>query len=294
MYHGFVQWPATPTAMDTENYRINDIARLCEVSASTVRLWEQHGLLLPQRLDSGHRVYSADDLARARRIQHLRKISGLNINAIKNVLSDMPPPSEPGVLKARVGAVASLPPVTSRLGARFRAARHKSGLSLRATAEKTGLAQSFISTFERTSTGATIASLQLLAHCYGTTVSELSAQPAADSSHSSDLTRSGSERQLPTLGPGIRILQLSDTLKLLDCQKWILQPGAGSEGTYSHAGEELIHVLSGQFWICLDDHCEQVLGAGDSISFSSERRHAWKAVGDVQTTLLWVNTPRSF
>ena len=284
----------TLTAMDSENYRINDIARLCEVSASTIRLWEQHGLLLPQRLDSGHRVYSADDLARARRIQHLRKISGLNINAIKTVLADMPQPSTPSAQKARAKTSTANLPVASSLGARFRAARHKSGFSLRATAEHTGLAQSFISTFERTSTGATIASLQSLASCYGTTVSALSAQPAAASAHSSALTRTGSERQLPTLGPGIRILQLSDSLKLLDCQKWILQPGAGSDGTYSHEGEELIHVLSGQFWICLDDQSEQVLAAGDSISFSSERRHAWKAVGDAETTLLWINTPRSF
>lgn len=283
-----------PTDMDTENYRINDIARLCEVSASTIRLWEQHGLLQPQRLDSGHRMYSADDLARARRIQHLRKISGLNINAIKTVLVDMQAPAGPGTQKTGEKASTTLPPVASSLGARFRAARHKSGLSLRATAEATGLAQSFISTFERTSTGATIASLQALASCYGTTVSELSAQPAAGSAHSNALTRTGSERQLPTLGPGIRILQLSDSLKLLDCQKWILQPGAGSDGTYSHEGEELIHVLSGQFWVCLDDLQEQVLQAGDSISFSSERRHAWKAVGDTETTLLWVNTPRSF
>lgn len=280
--------------MDSENYRINDIAHLCEVSTSTIRLWEQHGLLLPQRLDSGHRVYSADDLARARRIQHLRKISGININAIKTVLADMPQPPMPVAQNVRAKAVTTPPPVASSLGARFRAARHKSGLSLRATAETTGLAQSFISTFERTSTGATIASLQSLAHCYGTTVSALSAQSTAGSAHASALTRTGSERQLPTLGPGIRILQLSDTLKLLDCQKWVLQPGAGSDGTYSHEGEELIHVLSGQFWICLDDQFEQVLAAGDSISFSSERRHAWRSVGDVETTLLWINTPRSF
>lgn len=283
---------------NSARYRINDIATLCDVSPSTIRLWEQHGLLLPHRTGSGHRLYGDADLERARRIQHLRKISGLNINAIRNVLNQAaevrstdaqrassPPLSE--VVQPSTGAVTGL-------GARFRMARLKAGLSIREASESTGLALSFISTFERTSTGATIASLQAMATCYGTTVSDLSAQDRSAADPADAVTRAGSERELPSLGSGIRILQLSDTLKLLDCQKWVLQPGSGSDGSYSHEGEELIHVIAGQFWICLDDEVEQILSPGDSVSFNSQRRHAWRAVGDEATILFWVNTPKSF
>lgn len=278
-------------------YRINDIASLCDVSPSTIRLWEQHGLLKPERLQSGQRAYRPEDLERARRIQHLRKVSGLNINAIKNVLDESD--------QSRIGATAapherpasSLSQVATsvpNLGARFRMARMKSGLSLRDASRKTTLASSFISTFERTSTGATIASLQAMASCYGRTVSELTGESFIQPESQSAVTHSGAERILPNLGHGIRILQLSDALNLLDCQKWILKPGAGSDGFYSHEGEELIHVLSGNFWICLDGYMEHTLMPGDSIAFSSQRPHAWKSIGESDTILFWVNTPRSF
>ncbi|WP_321945327.1 MerR family transcriptional regulator [Paraburkholderia sp. J10-1] len=267
-------------------HRITDVARLTGTNVSTLRLWEQHGLVSPKRSAMGQRVFDQADIEKIRVIQHMRKVEGLNMSAIRKALAerdfnfsaDIPTesPNENG---------------QTGLGSRFRLARRKANMSLREAAEASGLPVSFISTFERTSQGATVASMQALALCYGTTVTDIS-QPSSRGTHR-EVVRRGKERTVPGFGQNIRILQLAESLNLLDCQKWVLQPGAESSGFYSHEGEEFIHVLSGTFQISVDD-VQHVLGSGDSIAFSSQRPHSWKATGDEPTVLMWVNTPKSF
>ena len=50
-----------------------------------VRLYERHGLLTPSRSDGGTRRYSADDLARLRRISEL-VAAGVNLAGIARIL----------------------------------------------------------------------------------------------------------------------------------------------------------------------------------------------------------------
>jgi DNA-binding transcriptional MerR regulator len=274
-------------------HRITDVARLTGTNTSTLRLWEQHGLLSPKRSTSGQRIFGDADIERIRAIQRMRKIDRLNMSAIRKALVDHVSSVSSGGTKRSVAASKPAhPDDDSRvLGVRFRLARQKAKMSLREAAEVSGLPISFISTFERTSQGATVASLQALASCYGTTVTELSRTGARRSGR--QVVRHGKERVAPSFGPGISILQLAESLLLLDCQKWILQPGAESSGFYAHEGEEFIHVLSGAFHILLDG-VEHSLKPGDSIAFESQRPHAWRAGNDDPTILVWVNTPKSF
>ncbi|WP_028231934.1 MerR family transcriptional regulator [Paraburkholderia mimosarum] len=273
-------------------HRITDVARLTGTNVSTLRLWEQHGLVSPKRSPVGQRVFDQADIEKIRAIQHMRKVEGLNMSAIRKALA------EKGFNTAAIAQQSEAQNADSvndngltGLGSRFRLARNKAGMSLRGAAEASGLPVSFISTFERTSQGATVASMQALALCYGTTVTDLS-RPSSRGPHR-DVVRRGSERSVAGFGKNIRILQLAESLDLLDCQKWVLQPGAESSGFYSHEGEEFIHVLSGTFQISVDD-VQHILGPGDSIAFASQRPHSWKAIGDEPTVLVWVNTPKSF
>ena len=41
------------------HYKVAEAARLAGVSASTLRLWETQGLVVPGRSETGHRQYSA-------------------------------------------------------------------------------------------------------------------------------------------------------------------------------------------------------------------------------------------
>src|SRR5690606_43737 len=116
------------------------------------------------------------------------------------------------------------------LGMRYRRARLKLGISLRDAAKRSGLPPSFISTFERTGLGSTVSSLQKLATAYGTSITELASAAPEKNYGDQHVVRHGKARQAPAFGQGIQIYQLAEALESLDCQQWVLQPGAESDG----------------------------------------------------------------
>ncbi|SOX52658.1 MerR family DNA-binding transcriptional regulator [Mycobacterium ahvazicum] len=67
-------------------YGISVAAELSGVAVQSLRLYERHGLLMPSRSDGGTRRYSADDLARLRRISALVD-AGVNLAGIARILS---------------------------------------------------------------------------------------------------------------------------------------------------------------------------------------------------------------
>src|SRR6478752_8696376 len=67
-------------------YGISVAADLVGMGVQNLRLYEARGLLEPDRTDGGTRRYSADDLARLRRISDLLG-AGLNLAGIAMVLA---------------------------------------------------------------------------------------------------------------------------------------------------------------------------------------------------------------
>src|SRR5687768_3134839 len=76
------------------HYKVAEAARLAGVSASTLRLWETQGLVVPGRSETGHRQYSADDVARLKRIAWFRTERGLNPAAIREALEAEEPSAD--------------------------------------------------------------------------------------------------------------------------------------------------------------------------------------------------------
>jgi DNA-binding transcriptional MerR regulator len=76
-----------PSAADTGRgvYGISVAAELVGMGPQTLRLYEQRGLLEPERTEGGTRRYSEDDLHRLRRIGELLD-DGLNLAGIVMVL----------------------------------------------------------------------------------------------------------------------------------------------------------------------------------------------------------------
>jgi MerR family transcriptional regulator, heat shock protein HspR len=66
-------------------YGITVAAELSGIPVQSLRLYERHGLLTPIRSDGGTRRYSADDLARLRRISEL-VAAGVNLAGIGRIL----------------------------------------------------------------------------------------------------------------------------------------------------------------------------------------------------------------
>jgi len=67
-------------------YGISVAAELSGIAVQSLRLYERQGLLTPGRSDGGTRRYSADDLARLRRISELVD-AGVNLAGIARILS---------------------------------------------------------------------------------------------------------------------------------------------------------------------------------------------------------------
>ncbi|RUT30081.1 MerR family transcriptional regulator [Arsenicitalea aurantiaca] len=261
-----------PTAL-----RIGEVARLVGVSVSTLRLWETQGLVTPHRLESGQRIYSPENVEALREIQRLRQDEGLNAAAIRTTL--VPRRSS------------SRPRSAARTGPRLRALRRASGLTLGRLAEAIGIAPSVLSTFERTSQGIAFKTLSDLARYFGTSVSELSGDGTREGR---PLVRAGQWRRWPETTPGVTVQLLAEGRNQMDCHRFVLAPGASSEGAYRHEGEEFMHILTGRLEVTLDGLETVVLDPGDSLYFASSRHHAWRNIHDGETILIWINTPPTF
>jgi MerR family transcriptional regulator, heat shock protein HspR len=73
-------------APDHGVYGISVAAELSGIPVQSLRLYERYGLLTPTRSRGGTRRYSADDLARLRRISTLAD-AGVNLAGIARILS---------------------------------------------------------------------------------------------------------------------------------------------------------------------------------------------------------------
>ncbi|MEU4344602.1 MerR family transcriptional regulator [Nocardia sp. NPDC023852] len=70
---------------DQAVYGISVAAGLAGIGVQTLRLYERHGLLTPERSGGGTRRYSANDLARLQRITELAS-AGVNLAGIGRIL----------------------------------------------------------------------------------------------------------------------------------------------------------------------------------------------------------------
>jgi len=67
-------------------FMISVAAELAEMHPQTLRMYEQRGLIAPQRSPKGTRLYSQRDVERLRRIQEMTTEAGLNLAGVERVL----------------------------------------------------------------------------------------------------------------------------------------------------------------------------------------------------------------
>jgi hypothetical protein len=69
---------------------IGILAQKVGLSVSAVRKYENEGLIIAHRTDSGHRLFSQEDIGRVRYIQHMIQDLGLNIQGIHRLQAMIP------------------------------------------------------------------------------------------------------------------------------------------------------------------------------------------------------------
>lgn len=256
----------------TPGLSIGEISRLTNVSPSTLRDWENQGIIQPRRQGTRRR-YSPADVDRVLTARELRRQS-FSPAAIAATMApeaqDAVPPRHEAVETGRV----------------LRDARLARGSSLREVAKAVSISVSHLSTVERGGVQPSLALLQRLAACYSIDVADLFGGPAA------------------TAGP--RVLKLSEADVLLSdhdrvrvravarsamicSDMYEADPGGGSGGSYEHDGEECALVLDGTVEFLFSDTHTVMLGPGESVSFNSRIPHRWVNIGPGTLRMLWTN-----
>jgi len=256
--------------------RISEVARRVGISSSALRAWEALGLVTPQRTESRYRLYSEADVRLLQRAIFLRRARGLNPAAIVHVLK-------------RQGIVTAPAESASHPGQRFRRLRTRRGLSLAQVAKSTGVSVGFLSALERGQMRSSIATLRRIARFYRTNILSLF-DAAGDNPR---LVRPNQRKILETT-PDVRMELLAWGNTAMEPHLFRIKPGGGSGESYTHEGEEFLHVLRGDFEIWLNSNEHYLLRKGDSLYFESSTPHRWKNPGRKETWLLWINTPPTF
>ena len=264
------------SAGNNDYLKIGDVARLIDMSPTMIRMWESLGLARPQRTKSKYRLYSQEDVRLLKRASFLRKVRGMNARAIVQMLKR----------EGRIHPTDGGQPVM--IGALLRRLRRKKDVSLATVAEAVGISVGFLSALERSQMNASVDTLRKLARFYDISVLDFF-QTSETNPH---LVRP-QERKKLSAGHGLQMELLAWGNTVMEPHLFRIAPGAGSEGSYSHHGEEFLHVLQGILQISIAGE-PYTLKQGDSLYFDSDAQHEWHNPGKRETVVIWVNTPPTF
>jgi len=138
---------------------VGETARILGVSPSTLRLWENEGLISPARSGGSYRLYNHEVLGVLKCIRFLRDVQKLGVPRIKKMLKCSP----------EVDSGAS-PPQEPAIGPRLRKMPKSLNLGIAEAANRAGISPGFLSAIELSKANVSVATL--LAATYNSTVLE--------------------------------------------------------------------------------------------------------------------------
>lgn len=183
-----------------------------------------------------------------------------------------------------------------RIGTKVRHTRKVRGLRLRELADRVGCSESLLSKIENDKARPSLEMLHRIVSELGISISTLFMEKERTSGV---VMRAGGRPVIGvhtlTRGEGLKLESLipESGTQLLNGSIHIVMPGGGSEGDITHEGEELGYILVGELDLTVDGQTYR-LKPGDSFFFRSDLAHGYRNPGDVETRVLWVNTPPTF
>lgn len=181
---------------------------------------------------------------------------------------------------------------TAQLGNKLRRMRRAGRLTMREVADRAGCSESLISKIETGKALPSLSNLHSIVAVLGCNISTLFEPSGAPpdqiwKAHGRPVIAMGKNavalEQLVAQTPG----------RLLEANVHIVRPGAGSEGSLRHDGEEIGYVLAGTIELTIDGHTH-LLSEGDSFAFRSNLSHSYRNRGRRTARIIWVNTPPTF
>jgi transcriptional regulator with XRE-family HTH domain len=195
-----------------------------------------------------------------------------------------------------VRSEATAPPRELRIGSKLKHARLLQGYTLKELADIVGCSESMLSKLENDKLTSSIAFLHRLANSLGTSIAELYSE---DDNLSGPVHIFQADRRVQNLeDPEFqnkawfeRIVPI-DRNGLLQALVHNIPPGARSDGTVTHSGEELGYIIEGEIEVQVDGK-SYVVRQGDLIFFPSSLPHGYHNKGNKVVRMLKVNTPPS-
>ena len=178
-------------------------------------------------------------------------------------------------------------------GRQIRFFRNQKDLTLKQLAEKAECSDAFISQVERGLASPSIATLKRIANALEVNLITLLQADEAETEQVVTRKNERTQFKFPRTEVYSELLATNVSNKQMQPLHKIVKPGAGSEGTYQHKGEEMGILLEGTLELTVDDQVWD-LEPGDAFYFRSSRRHGYRNKGTQSARLIWVITPPTF
>jgi transcriptional regulator with XRE-family HTH domain len=166
-------------------------------------------------------------------------------------------------------------------------------MTLKELAKKAGCTDAYLSQLERGRANPSIMILKKVASALQVKVVDFFLE---NETNGNDIVLSERERvnlNFPTGDSKIQLLVRDIQNKRMQPFYTTIEPGGGSEGSYTHIGEEFGIVLRGVLDIQLLGRTHRVR-KNESFYFSSREPHSWSNPGKVKTEVVWVVSPPTF
>jgi transcriptional regulator with XRE-family HTH domain len=178
------------------------------------------------------------------------------------------------------------------LGGKIRALRQRLKRTLDETATAAGISKPFLSQVERGLATPSLTSLAGIAHALGVPLQYFVDTPSEERT----VRRAEQLRFFSFAGSANLFARLTSSSVGSQLESLLVKLPAGqkkaSEVT-THAGEEFVYLIEGELQLTLEGKTFS-LRTGDSAHYESTVPHSWANTGSVETTLLWVGSPRLF
>lgn len=175
------------------------------------------------------------------------------------------------------------------LGQRLRLLRRDRGLSIADLAAASGVPGSTISKIENGLLNPSLVHAINLASALDANLGFLVDRTRTRHARHSVVRRAQrGRRDFPEMAMVLEDLNIGFVPGVLESRIGTISPGAHSGAErMSHAGEELVHILSGTVTYDVDG-TEYRLAEGDTLHFKCDTPHRWMNQGDGTAVLLWV------
>ncbi len=180
----------------------------------------------------------------------------------------------------------------AEISEKLRALRKSRRMTLKDVADRAGCTSAYISQLEKGRANPSIATLKKIATVFEVKIVDFFLD---DDAEDEVVVR---KDQRAAMGFSVGSAIIESLMKTAENRRMqalynTIRPGGGSNGEYTHEGEEFGIVLAGELELTVDDRVYHVK-EGDSFYFPSTKLHGFHNRRERDAIVVWVTSPPSF